>query len=120
MLEASEIKRFYKNWREEPVHREWAHLFRKEFRAELPSGSFVSLNRLKSRLNFRVLKELCIQLLPVHIYMSALNFTKPWIVSNKTKSYKAYPYRTSEYVVDIFSYLAYRPHSHRTRNNEPC
>ena len=120
LLEAEQIKRFYEGWEEKPVHREWSFIFRKEFRAELPSGGFVSLNRLKSRLNFRVLKELCIRLLPVHIYQTVLNWARPWMVGNKSKSSKAYPFRTSEYVVDIDSYLAYQPHSHRTRNNEPC
>jgi hypothetical protein len=95
-------------------------LWRKEIRIELPRGAFISLNRLRSRLNFRVLKELCIRLLPVHVYQSALNWARPWVVRSKSKSYKAYPFRTGEYVVDIDSYLAYQPHSHWTRNNEPC
>jgi hypothetical protein len=75
---------------------------------------------LKKRLNFRILRELCLEFAPVHLYQSVLNYTFPERVSHKTKSYKAYPFRTSEFVVDIDSYLAYAPHGHRTRNNEPC
>jgi hypothetical protein len=120
LLEAEQIKRFYESWEMKPVHRDWPHIFRKEVRIETSDGGFVSLNRLRSRLNFRVLKELCIRLLPVHVYQSVLNFASAERVSSKKKSNIAYPYRSSEYVVDIDSYLAYEPHSHRTRNNEPC
>ena len=120
MLGSEEIKRFYMNWEESPVHREWPHIWRKEFRAESPSGGFVSLNRLHSRLNFNVLKKLCIRFLALHVYQSVLNWARPEMVSSKKKSNIAYPYRSSEYVVDVDSYLAYEPHSHRTRNNEPC
>ena len=119
-MEAEQIRRFYMNWRELPVHCGWPFLWKKEVRLETQGGEFLCVNRLRSRLNFRVLKELCIKLLPVHVYMSALNFARPWMVSSKTKTYKAYPFRTGEFVVDIDSYLAYKPHSHRTRNNEPC
>ena len=120
LFETDEIKRFYENWREKPVHREWLHLWRKEFRAQLPSGGFVSLNRLRNRLNFRVLKRLCIERLPVHIYQSALNWVSPNRVGFNHMSHGAYPYSRSEYVMDIDAYLNYQPHSHCTRKNEPC
>jgi DNA primase catalytic subunit len=120
LLEAEEIKRFYENWEMRSVHREWPHFFRKEFRIKTLKGNTLQLNRLRSRLNFRVLKELCIRFLPVHIYQSVLNYASAERVSSEKKSSKAYPYRSSEYVVDVDSYLAYEPHSHRTRNNEPC
>ena len=116
MLTTEEIKRFYLNWVEKPIHREWHHSWRKEFRAELPSGGFVSLNRLRSRLNFKVLRNLCIKLLPVHIYQSVLNYGSAERVSSKMKSNKAYPYRSSEFVVDVDSYLAYEPHCARVVN----
>lgn len=119
-METEQLKRFYEGWEEKPVHQEWPHFWRKEVRIETPSGDTIVLNRLRNRLNFRVLKRLCIELLPVHVYQSALNWAKPWAVQSKNKSYRAYPFRTGEYVVDIDSYLAYQPHSHRTRNNEPC
>ena len=118
LLEAEQIRRFYESWKEEPVHREWPHIWRKDIRLESPDGVFISLNRLKNRLNFKVIKRLCIQLLPVHIYQSALNFTFPERVSSKKKSLKAYPLLSSEYIVDIDAYLGHKPHSHRTRNDE--
>jgi hypothetical protein len=74
LLEAEEIKRFYESWEMGPVPREWPHLFRKEFRIETLQEGFVSVNRLRSRLNWRVLKELCIRLLPVCVeFLSALD-----------------------------------------------
>ena len=66
LLSTSEIKRFYGGWVERPVHREWPHLWRKELRIETCDGVFIVLNRLKSRLNFRILRELCLEFSPVH------------------------------------------------------
>ena len=60
---------------EKPVHREWPHMWRKEFRIETSDGGFIVLNRLKSRLNFRILRELCLEFAPVHLYQSVLNYT---------------------------------------------
>jgi hypothetical protein len=68
LLSTSEIQRFYGGWVEGPIHREWPHLWRKEFRIETSDGEFIVLNRLKSRLNFRVLRELCLEFAPVHLY----------------------------------------------------
>ena len=77
LLSTSEIQRFYGGWVEGPVHREWSHLWRKEYRIETSDGVFIVLNRLKRRLNFRGLRELGIEFAPVHLYQSVLNFSFP-------------------------------------------
>ena len=82
LLTTEEIRRFYMNWREEPVHRTWPFLWKKEIRLETPGGEFLSVNRLRSRLNFRVLKELCIKILPVHVYMSVRVLIDDKIISS--------------------------------------
>ena len=63
------------------------------------------MNRLKSRLNFRVLKRLLIEVLPIHVYQSALNFTFSERVSTKSSSNKAYPLPSSEFIVDARAYI---------------
>jgi hypothetical protein len=65
-----------------PVHRDWPYIPRKEIRVETLQGSSLPLNRLKSRLNWKVLKELCIRLLSVHVYQSVLNYSNPWMVAS--------------------------------------
>ena len=119
LLDSEQLKRFYENWEESAVQRKWPHLWRKEIRVETKSGEFVSLNRLKSRLNFRSLKRLCTRIPPVHVYMSVLNWLIPERVGTKKESRRAYPVG-GEYVLDIDSYLRYTPHSHRTEPEGLC
>ena len=78
---------------EGPVHREWSHLWRKEYRIETSDGVFIVLNRLKSRLNFRGLRELGIEFAPVHLYQSVLNFSFParaHSLSNQSRVYRVF------------------------------
>jgi len=119
LLDANAIKRFYENWEEPPVHREWTHIGRKEVRAETLQGRFLSLNRLKSRINFRSLKRLCTRIPPIHVYMSVMNWLMPERVGTKKASRIAYPVG-GEYVLDIDSYLRYAPHGHRTEPEGFC
>ena len=119
LLDAEQISSFYENWEESAVQRNWPHLQRKEIRVETKSGEFVSLNRLKSRLNFRSLKQLCTRIPPVHVYMSVLNWLKPERVGTKAESRRAYPVG-GEYVLDLDHYLRYVSHGHRTEPEGFC
>ena len=107
LLDVEQLKRFYMNWEEPPVHREWTHLRRKEIRAETLQGRFFSLNRLKSRVNFRSLKRLCTRIPPLHVYMSVMNWLMPKRVGSKAESRRGYPVG-GEYVLALDSYLSAR------------
>ena len=82
-------------------------------------GSFISLNKMRSRLGFSSLRKLCIDLAPRNVYMSVLNWQMPERVAEKRASAYAYPI-SGEYVVDIDSYLNYRRHTHRNTEEGVC
>jgi hypothetical protein len=86
LLSVEEIKLFYRNWEGKQVHRDWPWIWRKEYRIETVDGRFICLNRVKNRLNFRVLKELCVDYAHAHVYMSALNWVRAERVGLKKDS----------------------------------
>jgi len=109
MLEPWWIRRFYANaginvpglWKFSSKH----------FRVETVDGKFVKLNRFRSRLSLRELRDLCVKLAPLHVYFSVLDWLFPERVGKKYKAKYAVPVG-GEYVVDVDSYVFKRRHRH--------
>lgn len=80
-------------------------------RIEILNHRFVKLNKFENRLNFRELKEYCIKLSPLHVYMSVLNWLFPERVCKKYKGKYAVPIG-GEYVIDIDIYVIHKRHRH--------
>ena len=120
MLDPIHIRRFYLNgFQETEVLKGWPGLWRKSFRARFEGRQFLKLNRFRPRLGFRSLKRLCIHLAPLHLYMSVLDWLMPERVGEKEKANHAYPIG-GEYVIDIDSYLFWRPHYHHIDRDGVC
>lgn len=84
---------------------------RKHVRLQTVNGRFVKLNKFESRLNSRELKNHCVKLSPLHVYMSVLNWLFPERVGRKTKANYAVPIG-GEYVIDVDSHVIHRYHRH--------
>jgi hypothetical protein len=83
-LSPDRIKKYYlEGFREKKIHKEWPQLWNKQFKLVTTSHVFHNLNRIKDRLRFNSLKELCIDFQPAHLYMSALNWLMPERVGTK-------------------------------------
>jgi hypothetical protein len=120
VLEASQIRRYYlQAFREQDYHKEWEGIWSKQYKIRLADGGFLNLNKLLPRLSFNSLKRFLIQFTPVHVYQSVLNWLRLDQVSLKSKS-QAAPSLTSEYIVDVDSYLRYKLHPHFTEAEGIC
>lgn len=88
------------------------NLSRKHVRIQTTNGRFVKLNKFENRLSPRELKDYCVKLSPLHVYMSVLNWLFPERVSKKYKGNYAVPLGNGEFVVDIDSHVVHRWHKH--------
>jgi DNA primase catalytic subunit len=119
-LSADRIKKYYQDgFKEKRIHREWPQLWNKQFKIETPSNRFLKLNRIKDRLRFNSLKELCVEYTPLHLYMSSLNWLMPERVNTKEMSRYTYPIG-GEYVIDIDRDMNYKPHRHHNTEDGIC
>jgi len=120
MLSFQAVSNFYRNgFFENPMLGSWPRLWNKHFRIETRKGDFIKLNRFRPRLNFRVLRWLCRRYAPNHLYMSVLDWLMPERVAEKSRASRAYPIG-GEYVIDVDSYLFWKPHSHYEDENRLC
>jgi len=118
MLDPNMIRRFYlQGYRD--ISNIWEKIGQKQIKLDLGERNFRKLNNIRNRLNFKSLKKYCVHFAPAHVYMSALNWLMPERVGSKQKAKHAYPVG-GEYVVDIDSYLFWRPHSHFADRNGVC
>jgi hypothetical protein len=101
------------------VHRDWPRLWCKQFKIEALDHRLICLNRMRPRLGFRSLRQLCGTYTPVHVYMSVLNWLMPERVASRRRSKGAYPIG-GEYVVDVDHYLNYQYHPHHTEEESVC
>jgi hypothetical protein len=113
VLTSNQIRQYYyQGFKEEPVHRQWRWLWNKHFKIRAQDGNFYKLNKLRPRLNFQVLKRLCIHYTPRSVYMSVLNYLMPERVGRKKYLKWAYPFSGS-YCIDIDSHVLRRKHNHK-------
>jgi len=91
---------------------------RKHFRIELFNHKFLKLNGRRARLGIKDLRLLSSKYVPIHLYMSVLDYLFPERVSSK-KNTNSYPIG-GEFVVDVDSYLYYRNHHHAFNNYSVC
>jgi hypothetical protein len=82
MLESWQVSHFYIN-ADLQVPRLW-NLSRKHVRVRTLDGRFVKLNKHRSRLNARALRDLCITLAPCNVYFSVLDWLRPEAVGKKS------------------------------------
>ena len=119
LLESNQIARFYQNW-EEPTHYlKWGGLWRKQFKVVTRDGYWIKLNTIRPRLGFRNLKRLLVDLAPVHVYCSVLDFLQPERVRSKKHTQNVNPVG-GMFVVDIDHYMNYQRHQHRTEQEGFC
>ena len=86
------IRNFYKRgFNEVEIHKSWPWIWSKHYRIETIDHRFVKLNRFRNRLNFESLSRYCQGYVPLHVYMSALNWLMPERVGLKDKASGAYP-----------------------------
>ena len=114
MLDQNMIRRFYIQGFEDV----WS-IGRKQIKIDLGERNFIKLNKFRNRLNFRSLRRYCIHFAPAHVYMTVLNWLMPERVGKKRGANHAYPIE-GEYVIDIDSYLFWRPHSHYAGADGVC
>jgi DNA primase catalytic subunit len=88
------------------------NLSRKHVRIQTLDGRFIKLNRFRSRLNPRTLREFCVTFAPAHVYCSVLDWLFPERVGKKYKANHCVPVGSGEYVIDVDAYLAHRWHDH--------
>lgn len=110
MLEPWQISSYYINSKLD-VPSSWG-LTRKHVRIETLKCRFVKLNKFRTRLNSRKLKDFCITFAPKHVYFSVLNWLFPERVGKKYKGNYAVPVGSGEYVIDVDAYIAHRWHEH--------
>jgi len=91
---------------------------RKHFRIELFNHKFLKLNGRRARLGIKDLRFLSSKYVPLHLYMSVLDYLFPERVSSK-KNTNAYPIG-GEFVVDVDSYLYHMRHQHAFNNYSVC
>ncbi len=91
---------------------------RKHFRIELFNHKFLKLNGRRARLGIKDLRFLSSKYVPLHLYMSVLDYLFPERVSSK-KDTNTYP-MGGEFVVDVDSYLYYKSHQHVFNNYSVC
>jgi hypothetical protein len=120
VLEASQIRKFYlQSFHAQDWHQQWKGLWCKQFKIKLHNGKFLTLNKLKSRLKFRSLKQYLIKFTPLHVYQSVLTWLNPNHISNKSKIRSALPLN-SEYVVDVNTFHRYKTHRHISEPEGIC
>lgn len=120
MLTSDQIRRYYyQGFKEEPIHKQWKHLWNKHIKIRAQDGNFYKLNKLRPRLTFKALKRLCIHYVPRSVYMSALNYLMPERVGRKKYLKHAYPFGGS-YCIDIDSHVLRKRHNHRMDTRGLC
>jgi len=115
-LDAEAIQRFYQEWKKPELFHKWTGLWRKQIKIVSPDNHFIALNKMKPRLNFLKLKNYAIQLTPIHIYASVMEYLRPEKVLSKDRTLKAYPVG-GEFCIDVDAYMNYHKHRHRVRHS---
>ena len=75
VLSAEAIQRYYQNW--DPPEHILQGLSRKHIKIVSPKGIYISLNKLRSRINQKKFQEYCVEFKPVHTYMSIMDYLRP-------------------------------------------
>jgi hypothetical protein len=115
MLKPYQIRQFYLRGFK-PHLNDWPRIWNKQFKAKALEGHFIKLNGNRRRLNFRSLLSYSVELAPVHLYMSVLNWLMPERVGKKSSANGAYPIG-GEYVIDVDFIQMWRPFGNHASNS---
>ena len=94
----------------------WSLISKKQIKIRTNDKRFISLNKIRSRLNSRSLTRYLIHYAPINVYASILDWSMPERVGEKSKANRAYPIR-GDYVVDIDVPQLWRPWNGYSTNN---